>query len=107
MNEQTKIGQDELKYVYDSAKHRCEIHPEIAEKYGRIIEELPIYKDGNEAIKKAVSQRNKNNSHCQVWAKVSKENEYYFIQDYYIVSSDNRILMAAEYIGMEQIFVAE
>jgi hypothetical protein len=40
----------------------------------------------------------------QVWAKVGKDEEYYFIQAYYIVSNDYRILIAAEYIGMEQLF---
>lgn len=40
----------------------------------------------------------------QVWAKVGKDEEYYYIQDYYIVSNDYRILIAAEYIGMEQLF---
>lgn len=39
----------------------------------------------------------------QVWAKVCKDGEYYYIQDYYIVSNDYKILIAAEYIGMEQI----
>ena len=39
----------------------------------------------------------------QVWAKVGKDDDYYFIQDYYIVSNDYRVLIAAEYIGMEQI----
>lgn len=41
-------------------------------------------------------------SGCQVWAKVGKDEEYYYIEDYYIVSANNFIKMAAEYIGMEQ-----
>ena len=32
MTEQRNLGQEELKYVYESAKKRMEYHPEIAEK---------------------------------------------------------------------------
>lgn len=39
----------------------------------------------------------------QVWAFVGKNKEEYYIQDYYIISNNNLILQAAEYIGMEQI----
>ncbi len=55
-------------------------------------------------VKKAIQMSEDSQEPYQVWAKVGKDEEYYFIQDYYIVSNDYRILIAAEYIGMEQLF---
>ena len=101
--EQRYLGQDELKYVYESATKRMEYHPEIADKYRKMIEKSPFYKDRDEAIKVADAMCKSGYSGCQVWAKVGKNEEYYYIEDYYIVSADNLIKMAAEYIGMEQL----
>lgn len=97
------LTQSELKYVYETAKRRCEYHPEIADKYRKIVEALPVYKDIDEAIKKAVSMSQRDVRRYQVWAFVGKKKEEYYIQDYYIISNNNLILQAAEYIGMEQI----
>lgn len=97
------LGQDELKYVYERGKERVKYHPELAEKYRKMIETHPFYKDRDEALKMAVQKSNNSLRKYQVWAKVGKDEEYFFIQDYYIVSNDYRILIAAEYIGMEQI----
>ena len=104
MIEQRNLGQDELKYVYESAKKRMEYHSEIADKYRKMVEEVPFYKDRGEALKIANTMLKKGNGNCQVWAKVGKNEEYYYIEDYYIVSADNFIKKAAEYIGMEQLF---
>ena len=82
-----------------------ECHPEIAEKYRRIIEQSPFYNDRDEAIKVAEAICKSDGSRCQVWAKVGKDKEHYYIEDYYIVSNDYKIIIAAEYIGMEQIFI--
>ena len=104
MIELCNFGQEELEYVYESGKMRVECHPEIAEKYRKMIEKVPFYKDRDEAIKIADTMRNNGSSGCQVWAKVCKDIERYYVEDYYIVSSDNFIKQAADYIGMEQIF---
>ena len=40
----------------------------------------------------------------QVWAKIGKDEEYYNIEDYYIVTDDNLIKQAIEYIGMDDIY---
>ena len=103
--EERYLGQEELKYVYESAKKRMMYHPEIADRYRKIVEELPVYNDRNEAIKKAVSISESSILGCQVWAMVGKDAEKYYIQDHYIVSNNNLILKAAEYIGMEQIYI--
>ena len=102
--DQRYLGQEELKYVYEHGKKRMEYHPELAEKYRKMIEVLPFYQDRNEAIEKAIQMSKDNHEPYQVWAKVGNDVEHYYIQDYYIVSNDYRILIAAEYIGMEQIF---
>ena len=107
MFNQREIGQEELKYVYESAKGRMDCHPEIAEIFRKRIEGLPVYKDRNEAIKKAIDLNNSRHHGSQVWAKIGKDEDYYYIQDYYIVTDDNKIKQAAEYIGMDDIFCAE
>lgn len=99
------FSQNELQYVYNSAKERCEAHPEIVEKYKKLLADVPVYKDRNESIRKAVSASKESNKNGQVWAKIGKDEEYFYIQDYYIASADWRVWQAAEYIGMEQIFV--
>lgn len=103
--DQCYLGQEELKYVYECGKSRIEFHPDLAEKYRKIIEEYPFYQDRNEAIEKAIQMSEDSHKSYQVWAKVGKDGENYYIQDYYIVSNDYRILIAAEYIGMEQLYL--
>ena len=98
MIKQREIKQDELKYVYDSAMERMECHPEIAEKYRKRVKELPVYTDREKAVEKAARSK------CQVWAEIGENKGRYFIKDRYIISDDNRILQAAEYIGMEQVY---
>ena len=99
------LSQDEMKYVYESAEGRMECHPELAEKYRKIIDNYSFYTDKNTAIEKAIELSKSNQRHYQVWAKVGKDEEYYYIEDFFIVSNDYKILIAAEYIGMEQIYM--
>lgn len=99
-----RISQGELKYVYESAQARMEYNPEIAAKYKKIIEEHPFYESEEEAMKVAIDKRNSGRWGCQVWVKIGVDEEYYYIQSYYVVSDDNRVKQAAEYIGMDQIF---
>lgn len=99
-----RISQGELKYVYESAQARMEYNPEIAAKYKKIIEEHPFYESEEEAMKVALDKKNSGRWGCQVWAKIGVDEEYYYIQSYYVVSDDNRVKQAAEYIGMDQIF---
>lgn len=103
MKEIKEFSQDELKYVYERGKERMEYHTEKAAQYERIINDHTFYQNKDEAINNA-KELNENSSHkYQVWAKVGKDEEYYYIENYYIVSNDWKVLMAAEYIGMEQI----
>ena len=94
-----EIGQDELKYVYESAKKRMEYHPDFAEKYKKLLKDIPVYKNIDEAKKVALDMENKGRF-ASVWANVANEEEYYYIQDHFIVSDNNFVLQAAEYVGM-------
>lgn len=79
-----------------------EYHPDIAEKYSKMIQNHPYFKTLDDAIHYAKSVDEKYINRCQIWAKVGKDEEYYYIQDYFIASDDISILIAAEYIGFEQ-----
>lgn len=81
-----------------------EYNPEIAAKYKKIIEGHPFYKSEKEALKAVADISNKERQECQIWAKIGVDEEYLYIQDYFIVSAENRINIAAEYVGMAQIF---
>jgi hypothetical protein len=94
-----------LQYTYESAKGRMKAHPDIAEKYMDIIQNYPYFKTEKEALEAVIKKEKENLHRLQIWAKVGKKEEYYYIQDYYIVSNDYKILMAAEYIGMAQIYM--
>ena len=103
MYKRKNLEQDELQYVYDSAQQRMDAHPELAEKYKKIINDFAFYQNRDEAIKAAMELNRENLSEYQVWARVDKNKERYYIENYYIVSNNWKVLMAAEYIGMEQI----
>jgi len=81
-----------------------ESNPEIAAKYKKIIEEHPFYESEEEAMKVTLDKRNSGHCGCQVWAKIGVDEECYYIQDYFIVSADIQINIAAEYVGMAQIY---
>lgn len=99
-----KNDQRTLGYAYESALTLKEYHPEIFEERQRIVQALTPYTDEESAINAAIELSKTAQENCQVWARIGKDEEYYFIQDYFIVTNDNRIKQAAEYIGMAQIF---
>jgi arginine utilization protein RocB len=92
-----------LQFVYESAKERIEAHPDIADKFQNIIQNYPYFKTEKEALEAAV-KKEKDNPKWQIWAKIEKDEELYRIKDYYIMSNDYKVLQAAEYIGMAQIY---
>ena len=104
MKQSTDFSQEELEYVYNSCKGRMNCHPDCAEKYMKVIQNYPYLKTLDEAVNFAKSQSEKYMDNCQIWAKVGKDEEFYYIQDYYIVTNNIHIAIAAEYIGMEQIW---
>ena len=104
MKQSTDFSQEELEYVYIRGQARMNWHPDLAEKYMKVIQNYPYLKTLDEAVNFAKSQSEKYMDNCQIWAKVGKDKEYYYIQDYYIVTNNIHIAIAAEYIGMEQIW---
>lgn len=99
-----KNDQRTLGYAYESALALKEHHPEVFKERWEMVQALPSYKDEDGAIKAAVALAETTQKNCQVWARVGKDEEYYFIQDYFIATNDNRVKQAAEYIGMAEIF---
>ena len=99
------FDQFELGYVYNRGIDLANGNPELADKYTKLIQSHPYFKTLDEAIKFARKQREESYDHYQIWAKVGKDEEFFYIQDYYIVTKDNKIAVAADYIGMEQIMM--
>lgn len=98
-----KNDQRTLGYAYESALELEKYHPDVFKERKMIVQALPFYKDEESAKKAAIKLQETTQKNCQVWARIGKDEEYYFIQDYFIATDDNRIIQAAEYIGMAQI----
>ena len=98
------IEQDELEYIFKGAKSRMNAHPERAKRDLETIKRCHHYQTKEDALKAAVKMRNDGCLWCQIWANVSKDEEYYFVDAPFIVSDDNFINLSAEYIGMAQIY---
>ena len=100
-----RFNQVHLQYMYDSAQARIKAHPDIAEKYQKIIQALPYF-DSKEKAREYVTQNRKGTrSYHEIFAKIGKDKEFYFIQNYFIVihEDDGDGTKAAEYLGMEMI----
>lgn len=99
-----RMSQSVLEYTYESAKGRMEYHPDLAEKYQNIIEKCPYFKSEREALEAAIKIDKEHPHSCQIWAMIEKSDGIYRIRDYWVVSNDYKILQAAEYIGMAQMY---
>ena len=103
MRERKNFSQDELRYVYERGKEHIEGNPERAAEYEKIINEHAFYQNIDVALKAAKELNETDSRKYQVWARVAKKDERYYVEDYYIVSNNWKVLMAAEFMGMEQI----
>ncbi len=99
-----RISQDELEYTYENAQGRMRANPDFAEAQKSIIQECPHFNTEKDALKAAIKLENENPYTCQIWAKVEKVDDIYRIQDYWIVTDDAKIKIAADYIGMVQMY---
>lgn len=95
-----RINQDDLSYLYDSAQARIKAHPEFAEKQKKVIQEHAYFKTEKEALESAISKMKNKYSSYQIWAKTEKEGDIIRIQDYWIITDDNKVKLAADYLGM-------
>lgn len=99
-----RINQDDLSYLYNSAQARIKAHPEFAEKQKKVIQEHTYFKTEKEALESTISKMKDNNASYQIWAKTEKEGNIIRIQDYWITTDDNKVKLAADYLGMALIY---
>lgn len=98
-----RIGQETLKYIYESAKERMAAHPERAKQAVSIVEKHPHFKTQKEALEFAVQKMRETDGWYQVWAKVEKgEDGIYRVQNWWLSTDDIKTIEAAEYIGLAQ-----
>lgn len=93
------VSQEILRYAYESAKERMEVHPEVADKHKKAIEKIPYFKTEKEALLSALGLMDSDCTEYQIWAKVEKDEEFYYAGEQWIVTDDNMVKMSAEYIG--------
>jgi len=99
-----EFRQDELDYIYKSALARVSAHKEYADKQRDILNHYSFLATEDEAISKAMLLIKEDSFHCQIWAGIKKDEEYYYISDKWIVSEDWNVLLAAEYLGFAQVY---
>ena len=97
-----KIDQDQLRYIYESAEKRMEYHPDFADKYKDIIGKHPHFDNKTSALE-AFNEMEKEDRMPQIWAKIDRDEEFFRIQNYYIVTDNIMVLIACEYIGFAQL----
>ena len=102
------ITQDDMKFIYESAKDRMGIHLEHAEKCKKKIQLQRVFTSEKDALKFALKKMKQGNlaPSYQIWAAIEKDEVIYRIQNFWIVTDDNHVKMAAEYIGMALIYSA-
>lgn len=102
-----RISQEQLKYIYESAKTRMEYNSERALKAVSIVNNYQHFVSEKEALEFAVQKMRKKLSRYQIWVKVEKgEDGIYSVQNWWLSTDDIRTIEAAEYIGMAQLYDA-
>lgn len=98
---QFRIGQDEMRLLYENAQARMDAHLEFADEQKEIIAKHPYFKSEKEALETAIKMIKENQSDYQIWAKIEKgDDDIFRIQNWWIVTDDGKTKMAADYIGM-------
>lgn len=96
-----RISQDEMRYLYESAKARMDFHVEHANKQKDIIAKQPYFKTEKEALQEALKLKKKTKSNCQIWVEIEKgDDDIFRVQNKWMVIKDGKVKLAAEYIGM-------
>ena len=103
-----RINQEQLRYLYESAKSRMEAHPEYTEKQREIIKNCSIYESERDALEAAIKLPEGYMECCIIWAKIEKDEEFYHIKnDYWLVTYTSDAIKAAEYLGMADMYNSE
>ena len=102
------MTQEQLGYLYESAKLRIEAHPEYAEKQREKIRKCRVYESERDALEAAVKLPEDEVECCIIWAKIEKVEEFYRIKnDYWLVTYTGDAIKAAEYLGMADMYNSE
>lgn len=105
--------QTELQCRYESAKQRVAHNSELAEEYRKRLQQLPIYTNEEEAVKAFIdiSEHGSGTPYkgdCFVWAKIEVDEEFFcYKKDFFLVTDDNLMHQAAEFIGMCELLLTE
>lgn len=81
-------------------------HPDYTNEQKAIVQNQLSFNTKEEAINMAIDMKKRGFFNCQVWAKIGRDEEYFYIDKYYISTNDNVVKKAAEYIGMAHIFTS-
>lgn len=101
MNNDFRMIQGQLCYLYNSAKARMESHPDYTENCQNSIKDCPRFGNEKEASKMAMKMVKEHpDGIYRVWATIEKDEEFYRINAPWIVTSNGDQMKAAEYIGM-------
>lgn len=65
-----RTNQVHLQYMYDSAQARMKAHPDIAEKYQKIIQDYPHF-DSKEKAREYVTKKREGTRYYWIFAKIS------------------------------------
>lgn len=106
MENRYELGQDELGYMYESAQSRMAAHPDFAKRCKKAVADCTHFDNEQDALQAAIkpAREGEFDYYCQIWAKIEKDEEFYRIADYWIVTGDVKIQQAAEYIGMALVY---
>lgn len=106
MENMYKLSQDELSYTYESAQSRMAAHPDFAKRYRKAVADCTHFDNEQDALQAAIkpAREGEFDYYCQIWAKIEKDEEFYRISDFWIVTGDVQIQQAAEYIGMALVY---
>lgn len=99
-----RMTQNVLEFTYKNAKGRMDAHPDIAENMKSIIQNYSHFNSEKEALETAIKMEAKKPYSCQIWAKIEKSDDIYRIVNWWIVTDDIKVKLAAEYIGMAQMY---
>lgn len=100
-----RINQEQLRYLYESAKSRMEAHPEYTEKQREIIKNCSIYESERDALEAAIKLPEEDMASCVIWAEIEKDEEYYRVKtNCWLLTYTSDAIKAAEYLGMADMY---
>lgn len=100
MNSRYRISQEEMNYLYETAKARMDYHPDHASSQRKVLEEVPYFRTEKEALETAIKMTEKKPYSWQIWAEIELSDSVYRICNKWIVTDDIDVKLAADYIGM-------